>query len=430
MGSIRFCILGSLQIPLPSPSNPHQKFLLTTILVLDAVVCLNFQATNVDMPARRSPNHIPSESEGIVTILAETCKAGSIRRTLSADMSSKKWLHQNGFFSPIKKIVSSQQIAPNQDQVWSSIQADKDTNDQPPQTTGVWGLILTQKSDTSPPYIPPMLKRSTSSLSDKSLEVCTESLGSETGSDCFSCPTDADDQDTDDQILSQRNEGDPFADLHVVKYKNSPPRPFPPPLPSIAAGASLQMQSHRQNGRLVLEAVSVAPRNVFHARRHDGRLLLTLEHAPEAEEEEEEETAVQLKSGGGKEESLVEKNLSLPSGMISVHKSGLVMKKLMAVGNINPKWANDVAARDGGEISPQSLPPRPRAGRLSFNDYEYFWRSEPGFMISRSVQEPNRTEKTERISSKMNQELVMYMRGCKEKRRSLIWEKPYCIATS
>ncbi|KAL0459988.1 UNVERIFIED_CONTAM: protein FAF-like, chloroplastic [Sesamum latifolium] len=142
--------------------------------------------------------------QGIVTILGSDCersKAKSIRRTLSADMSSKKWLQQNGFFSPVKKMSCSSSSSsseseeeyekiPGQDDVWRSIQAEKERNEgRKPADISVWGSILTQKSESSclpPPYVHPLVKRSASSLSEKSLEICTESLGSETGSDCFS----------------------------------------------------------------------------------------------------------------------------------------------------------------------------------------------------------------------------------------------------
>lgn len=403
------------------------------------------------MPVRRSSNHIPSSpagKQGIVTILGADCKPSSLRRTLSADMSSKKWLQQNGFFSsPTKQSEEIDNDNPNQDQVWRSIQAQKVEMQKPPPQTGVWGMLLTQKSDSSllnAPYVHPLVKRSNSSLSEKSLEVCTESLGSETGSDCFSCPSDGDEEREEVQQRIEKEEtqqmsvDDPFADVHVVKYKKSPARPLPPPLPSIAGG--LHVHSHREEGRLVLEAVSVASRNFFNADRQNGRLRLTLKHAQANLEDEEEEEKVQFtddveetvdrgggysegKSGGRKEEFMVmeQKNLSLPTGMISVHKS---MKKLMAVGNINPKWSNDVAAGEEFPI-PQSLPPRPpSAARLagsaaasSLNPYEYFWRSKPGFMSANN-------------KKKMNQDMVGYVRrGCKEARRSLLRE-PYCIATS
>ncbi|GKU93738.1 hypothetical protein SLEP1_g7306 [Rubroshorea leprosula] len=162
---------------------------------------------------------IVTKKQGIVSILGSdgekpTTKAASLRRTLSADMSSKKWLAQNGF-SPMKKIASSGEFSlaitdsssEEEDEceerkkpcnIWASIQEEtskKENEKLAPFDT--WSAIISQKAqeDTSskslpPPYIHPLVKRSSSSLSGKSLEICTESLGSETGSDGFSsCPT-------------------------------------------------------------------------------------------------------------------------------------------------------------------------------------------------------------------------------------------------
>ncbi|EYU25966.1 hypothetical protein MIMGU_mgv1a021532mg [Erythranthe guttata] len=326
--------------------------------------------------------------QGIVTILgSDFChgnKPGgaSIRRTLSADMSSKKWLQQNGFYSPaVKKIPSSSSsppsssssssssseseeeyeeiTAPGQDDVWRAIQAKKERDDEEmkkkkPLQMDCWGTMLTHKSENSaallaaaataplpPPYVHPLVKRSASTLSEKSLEICTESLGSETGSDCFSAETEDQEKLVVMLPVVVGDSNDQFADTHVAKYKKSPTRPFPPPLPSIAGGdgSALHVQSHRENGRLVLEAVSVPQRNHFHAQRCDGRLVLTLAHAPSACEvtlveevfdnmedvdedvvtfaEEEEE---KVDDGGGNEGYVaVEPNLSLPSGIMSLY---------------------------------------------------------------------------------------------------------------
>ena len=59
------------------------------------------------------------QKQGIVTILGSTqdgASATSLRRTLSADMSSKKWLSQNGF-SPMKKTASSEELTHSLTQV-------------------------------------------------------------------------------------------------------------------------------------------------------------------------------------------------------------------------------------------------------------------------------------------------------------------------
>lgn len=435
------------------------------------------------------------QAPGIVTILRSDCEgtkaAASIRRTLSADMSSKKWLEQNGFISPINKIVSSHQVlllpdhssssseseedeeeeeeeAPGQDDVWRSIQAEKEKNNNK-QTTGVWGTmnILTQKSDESsaalpPPYVHPLVKRSASTLSYKSLEICTESLGSETGSDCFSSEI-LSDGDNGDEDIKNRVVIEELKDeknLLVAKYKKSPVRPFPPPLASIAGGgdgAALHMHSHRENGRLVVEAVSVPPRNYFRSQRSDGRLVLTLIHAPKAETTVEEENRVEEfekvfddiedvpveDDGGGaeaeeEEEEMEQKlSVSLPSGMMSVTKTGLVMKKLMNMNmNMNSKWTKtEVEAEEVFPI-PQSLPPPPpRVARLipppaaaaSFNAYDYFWRKA-------AVAQPKHDQELvvkKKQDKKTEYSVPPYMRGCKEARmRSLLIWEPHCIATS
>lgn len=469
-----------------------------------------------DMPVRKMVNHIPPSpvkvnleqeslmKQGIVTILRSDCddtsKSGSIRRTLSADMSSKKWLEQNGFLSPMKKIVSSEALVhpadsssseseededdqiPNQDDVWRSIQErnqiQKPTDHHQNQ---VWGSILTQKSENTtlpPPYVHPLVKkRSAATLNGKSLEICTEGLGSETGSDSlsssYSC-SEVSEQDKEEERQSvavtediTKDENHVYVpDLHVAKYRKSPARSFPPPLPSISDGAPLHMQSRRENGRLVLEAVSVPPRNYFHAQRQDGRLLLTLIRPPTAtisvdDEEEQFEKLFDDMEGVDQEERppppevvvVEEKDEeyvpgSLNNGMMmSAHKSGLVMKKL--VGNINPTWSKkDKSEVDEEEFTiPQSLPPRaarfvpataPPAAAASLNVYEYFWRNKTaGFLNPMITNKMNGTNKYHEnqdlvlMRANKTEQFVPYLRGCKEARRSLAIPEPSCwIATS
>ncbi|PIN07054.1 hypothetical protein CDL12_20382 [Handroanthus impetiginosus] len=459
-----------------------------------------------------------SMKQGIVTILgsdSERNKAASIRRTLSADMSSKNWLQQNGFnLSPVKKInnVSSETLDsdeeheknPRQDDVWRSIQAKKERNAiQEP----VWGSILTQKSESSllpPPYVHPMVKRSSSTLSEKSLEICTESLGSETGSECFNSEILSDGDEDEDEEERQRvvqeelKENEPFVDLNVAKYRKSPARPFPPPLASIAGGdgAAIHMHSHRENGRLVLEAVSVPPRNYFHAQRGDGRLVLTLIRSPVTSEEnkveefekvfdnmEEVDEDIPAEDHGGEdgdyeedaaEEDVVEEekfegiernSRSLSRRMMSMHKSGILMKKLVTMGSKNPTWSKKVEEFDDVAATvavdefpiPKSLPSQPRVGRLipppsplpaaSFNAYDYFWRSKstvstaPCGLVNATTVKNNDDDNSNTIMKPYeHQDLVLVKgnkaeyfvpsrRGCKEGRRSPLFREPHCIAT-
>lgn len=225
--------------------------------------------------------------EGLVSILGSDTQRGktsatSIRRTFSADMSSKKWLAQNGFF---KKIASSKDLLLSS----SSEEGEEEELERKKSSFDVWSSILSQKKDEmsnlQTPYIHPLVKRSTSSLSEKGLEICTENLGSENGSDGFSSYTPSENGDVDeekDYHHQQQEEYNSqfFEELRVIKYNhNKRSSSFPPPIPSLARGGnkpSLHMQSRRQDGRLILEAVSIPPRRLFHAHRHDGRLLLTL----------------------------------------------------------------------------------------------------------------------------------------------------------
>nr|GMD12721.1 protein FAF-like, chloroplastic [Ipomoea batatas] len=171
-------------------------------------------------------------------------------------------------------------MKPGQDEVWKAIQAQKQqgdgdhTNNKAPpiRSTVSWSAILLSDDqkvvlqDSPPPYIHPLLKKSSSCcLSKHSLQICTESLGSETGSDSSS---------------------------------------FPPPLPSLA-NSSVQLRSHQEGegevegSRLILEAVSIPQRNYFHAERSHGRLLLTALTSPSSSHEEEEEASDEEGEGEG-----------------------------------------------------------------------------------------------------------------------------------
>uniref|UniRef100_A0A0E0KI04 FAF domain-containing protein n=1 Tax=Oryza punctata TaxID=4537 RepID=A0A0E0KI04_ORYPU len=179
---------------------------------------------------------------------------------------------------------------PAQADIWNAIQADvvdKVT------TTGA-------KKDATKPYVHPLVQRSSSLMSQKSLEICTESLGSETGSGDFTASLD----DVDMASLfgapaapaSKRVEAEESfwqqsaapeeawerKELVAVNYHcsggtRSPPRSFPPPLPSMSSrdAPCLQMRPRRQDGRLIVDAVVVRPRGYLHARRQGGRLLLS-----------------------------------------------------------------------------------------------------------------------------------------------------------
>ncbi|XAR60192.1 hypothetical protein NMG60_11033454 [Bertholletia excelsa] len=490
--------------------------------------------------------HKVMEKQGIVSILGSDCHqtraAPSLRRTLSADMSSKKWLAKHDFSSPMKKTSSSRKLAiyplsdssesdeerPGQDEVWRSIQSQKKNEDQ-----NSWSSILTQKasedpSKLPPPYVHPLVKRRASSLSENSLKICTESLGSETGSDGFSphqsSETGETEEDKEESPLPQpEKEYCPSIsfdaeEVRVVKNnynysaaKKLGPRTFPPPLPSMAYrnGQSVHMQSRRNNGRLVLEAVSVPSQNCFRVHRQDGRLLFTFAEQPDhqkepvdqdkdevsdmeedevfdsfgketnydaeedqqTEEEEKEEERIEFNNIGAKEiGGAREQAPKLSSGLINVHRSTLVVKSLMGLGNRNPTWtkfnkgdnmAEMVAEEEEPNPLPQSLPRPPRVARLipsppsttaaaaaaatSLNPYDYFWRTKP--TVTTLINPLNKTNYNKVVLSEgpklcQKQQGMVLLRGnkadylvplsksCKENRRSLLIWEPYCIASS
>ncbi|KAE8681590.1 Mitochondrial Rho GTPase [Hibiscus syriacus] len=138
-------------------------------------------------------------------------------------------------------------------------------------------------------YVHPLVKRSR--LSGKSLEMCTEQLGSETGSEVSDC--------SDDISLETR-----IVACGIIpskprecssKRKMSHGSSFPPPLTSISGSNGVRVKSHRENGRLVLEAVSFPPcHSYFRAERTDGRLRLSLKDPVLDDEEQNDGEEVEI----------------------------------------------------------------------------------------------------------------------------------------
>ncbi|KAE8729393.1 hypothetical protein F3Y22_tig00003715pilonHSYRG00034 [Hibiscus syriacus] len=453
-----------------------------------------------------------TEKQGIVSILGSdadqrpTVTGSSLRKTLSADMSSKKWLTLNGF-SPLKKIASSEEfLVPIADSSSKQDCEDKKDLDKPCQFD-IWSSIVSKKADDEslkslpPPYVHPLVKRSGSCLSEKSLEICTESLGSETGSDGFSSypPSVTGDVEEDgkeeDQhgVLQQQKtacfdyeDDQPWyvkCNYDVIGKKSPHYGSFPPPIPSLSRkdGASVRMETHRDKGRLVLEAVSVPSKNNFLAQRQDGRLVLTFSNTINESEEKGTETNISEDEGEDMCREM-EQVPKLESGAMNVHRLAVMMNKPIWLSNRNPTWPKtfDEIVKLGEEKvepttrsspSPQSLPPRPRVVRMipstpsppstiaaaSFNAHEYYWRSPDQGMSSKAAilnplaeQSPpsvlvdngykhlllpkNQTANDQQhllvLRGNNGDYFVPLLRGCKESRKSLVFSGPYCIATS
>lgn len=150
--------------------------------------------------------------------------------------------------------------------------------------SGVWSFIqsLTDNShnckdlsDNNQVFVHPLAKRSAPALSEKSLEMCTESLGSETGSDISESSDEF--PPFSPKIESSHSVGKLKSRDREFARKLIPDRSFPPPLTTISGSDSVQMRSHREGGRLVVKAVTVASSiGYFQADRADGRLRLCL----------------------------------------------------------------------------------------------------------------------------------------------------------
>lgn len=180
---------------------------------------------------------------------------------------------------PRELISKSCSVNPEPGGGWSSLQA---LFHSPQSSKGVQGNENT--------YVHPLVKRSLSSLSEKSLELCTENLGSETGSD--------DVLEDDVFALSSHSSqgGNPptgKSGQSLGGTKKAIAGNFPPPLTTISGSESLHVRSHRENGRLVIKAVKAPSNNpIFHAERSNGRLRLhLLKYSTSSIDYEEEETA-------------------------------------------------------------------------------------------------------------------------------------------
>ncbi|PIN16529.1 RNA polymerase II transcription initiation factor TFIIA, large chain [Handroanthus impetiginosus] len=171
-------------------------------------------------------------------------------------------------------------------------------------------------------YTHPLAKNSSfSRLSAKSLELCTENLGSETGTDTIT------DSST---IFSSVPPENSTSQIRVINntIPNKDPKSnsggkiknFPPPLTTMSGSSSLQVRRYREGGRLIIEAVEAPFRNSYlQAERSDGRLRLCFltaetasstaggeEEEEEAEPEEEEEEIGDECGGDTAEEEEIE----------------------------------------------------------------------------------------------------------------------------
>ncbi|KAK6120087.1 hypothetical protein DH2020_046217 [Rehmannia glutinosa] len=120
-------------------------------------------------------------------------------------------------------------------------------------------------------YVHPLVKGSTFSMSPRSLEMCTESLGSENGSNFYSSFDEISYLVLEKQSCARKTK----EKCEKIKHNNG----FPPPLTSISGNNGVKMQRNYEGGRLVIKAVvdSSSCGTYFKAERENGRLRLSLQ---------------------------------------------------------------------------------------------------------------------------------------------------------
>ncbi|OIW06746.1 hypothetical protein TanjilG_11471 [Lupinus angustifolius] len=128
-------------------------------------------------------------------------------------------------------------------------------------------------------YVHPTIKRSPSMLSSKSLEMCTENLGCETGSNSISLFSSQfsscfiEDTNAPLEVIVNINSNSVSKRLNHNKGSKN----IPPPLTSLVDFGGVQVRPRREYGRLILEAVtSSSPQHYFEAERSNGKLSLRL----------------------------------------------------------------------------------------------------------------------------------------------------------
>ncbi|XP_068653047.1 protein FAF-like, chloroplastic [Aristolochia californica] len=435
-----------------------------------------------------------TEKQGIGSILRTSDKLTrpSLRRTFSADMSSKKWLADQ----TLKKVPSTEEFSTYGNRTSDSSSGSSSEQEyeerrrkdlEQPAQFDIWSSILAQKEKDSnplnlPPYLPPLAKRSSSSLSKKSLETCTENLGSETGSDGFSSNFDSySSSEEEEEEQPQAVTGGKVLEneIPVTKYSFSaptsrrcPPRSFPPPLSSISRpdGPRIHMRPHRKDGRLVLEAVPLPTQNCLHAERQDGRLLLTLIKPPEkretrpAEDGEKQdeitpcEQTQQEKDKAGEHQQLQQKEAEeeiVREPMVDkqyllemkVHRSVTNYRLIDGISFRNPNpWSSEkkIKTDDKPSVEPLRLaaPPPPPLPTLlqskAFNTYECSWkRSTRQSTATLQLSSPHQNHTSNLLPS--NKQLLLTKNqlpaftvntSCKEPRRTFIILESYCVATT
>ncbi|CAN6872067.1 unnamed protein product [Brassica oleracea] len=234
-----------------------------------------------------------------------------------------------------------------------------------------------------------------SSLSEKSLEICTESLGSETGCEGFASYASSETADEERNLI-----------LSVTVTK----------------------EEEETEAEAEQESITVP--------NHTPCMELPRGSGSDDEEEEVEDEFAYKPS------ELTYKLAPKPIGPISVHR---LAHKPIGVPKTNSRWDELETKTDLSTPVDHSLPPRPRVAQLArsmkppstvddtvgaacFNTCDYSWKLENTETLGRNTnpqfQAQNYVNKSIGVGNDG------WINGCKERRRSLLSVEPFCIATS
>ncbi|KAL7126598.1 hypothetical protein ABFS83_14G199000 [Erythranthe nasuta] len=197
--------------------------------------------------------------------------------------SNSSLLFQKSCLAPLilEPSVSTQQLAPSKQDLVLPLSKKQSTETElvsqkhcPPtgNNNASWDFLQAPEKPTTTNdtvYVHPLTK-SYSWMSTRSLEMCTETLGSETGTHIMDEITYL----AMEKRSSCGSEQPTTKTCKKIKHVTS----FPPPLTSIVGGrGGVEMRARREEGRLVIEAVaSSSSRSCFKAERENGRLRLSL----------------------------------------------------------------------------------------------------------------------------------------------------------
>ncbi|AEE74331.1 unnamed protein product [Arabidopsis thaliana] len=207
--------------------------------------------------------------------------------------------------TPLKSHFQNSSIAPQDNPITINAASLPSSSPNPSSNSdtnsGSWSFLESLSNSSSndkekktlPLFQSPSSRRT---LSDESLALCTESLGSETGSDIihedmFSISSEL-------QTMETRTTSTTSNPSRQDRKRNTMAS-LPPPLTSMIGFDCIEVKSHRENGRLVMMATRPPPRNRCLQDRSNGcvRLAILIDsddhietETKEEKEEEEEET--------------------------------------------------------------------------------------------------------------------------------------------